>query len=354
MGRTSRTTGLGIVLAALVAAVVAVAPGTASAAPSDAQVGAAERAAADAAALVERSLTQLGGAQSAVTAAQASATAALGRYEATVASSRNARAAADLSERSAEAARLELADARGDVAAFARSSYMSGSTSPALQALLTSAGPAQLLERAALLDAAGTGRSDVLGRVTHVQEQAADAVSVARAALDEAAALEQEAATALASATALETEARERASAFQAEQAGLQAQLQEARATVVALQREAALQPAAQQPAPQEPVTRTPPQAPAGPPAAVPVPPPPAAHDWDAVAECESGGNWSINTGNGYYGGLQFSGSTWEAFGGADYAARADLAAKAQQIAVAERVLAEQGPGAWPTCGANL
>ncbi|WP_240139181.1 transglycosylase family protein [Streptomyces sp. MUM 178J] len=77
---------------------------------------------------------------------------------------------------------------------------------------------------------------------------------------------------------------------------------------------------------------------------------------WDKVAACESGGNWSINTGNGYYGGLQFSQHTWEAFGGARYAARADLATKAQQIAVAESVLDRQGPGAWPTCSvrANL
>lgn len=71
---------------------------------------------------------------------------------------------------------------------------------------------------------------------------------------------------------------------------------------------------------------------------------------WDKVAKCESSGNWSINTGNGYYGGLQFSQSTWAAYGGTAYAARADLATKAQQIAIAERVLKSQGPGAWPTC----
>ncbi|MQS08691.1 transglycosylase family protein [Streptomyces alkaliphilus] len=71
---------------------------------------------------------------------------------------------------------------------------------------------------------------------------------------------------------------------------------------------------------------------------------------WDRVAQCESGGNWSINTGNGYYGGLQFSQSSWEAAGGAQYASRADLASKDQQIATAERLLAMQGPGAWPHC----
>ena len=72
---------------------------------------------------------------------------------------------------------------------------------------------------------------------------------------------------------------------------------------------------------------------------------------WDVVAACESGGNWAINTGNGYYGGLQFSSSTWKASGGTSFAARADLASRAEQIATAQRVLRSQGPGAWPTCG---
>lgn len=74
---------------------------------------------------------------------------------------------------------------------------------------------------------------------------------------------------------------------------------------------------------------------------------------WDKVAMCESTQNWHINTGNGYYGGLQFSSSTWRAFGGGTYAARADLATKAEQIAIARRVLAAQGPGAWPVCSAR-
>lgn len=75
-----------------------------------------------------------------------------------------------------------------------------------------------------------------------------------------------------------------------------------------------------------------------------------AATVWDRVAACESGGNWATNTGNGYYGGLQFSASTWRAFGGARYAATANRASKATQVAVARRVLATQGPGAWPVC----
>ncbi|MFH8380280.1 transglycosylase family protein [Kitasatospora sp. NPDC018058] len=71
---------------------------------------------------------------------------------------------------------------------------------------------------------------------------------------------------------------------------------------------------------------------------------------WEKVAQCESSGNWAINTGNGFYGGLQFTSSTWAAFGGTTYAPQANLATKDQQIAVAEKVLASQGPGAWPVC----
>ncbi|MGW1893664.1 transglycosylase family protein [Streptomyces sp. NPDC002004] len=72
---------------------------------------------------------------------------------------------------------------------------------------------------------------------------------------------------------------------------------------------------------------------------------------WNKVAACESTNNWSVNTGNGYFGGLQFTQSTWEAYGGRAYAPRADLATRDQQIAVAEKVLDGQGPGAWPVCG---
>ncbi|MFB9466525.1 transglycosylase family protein [Streptomyces cinereospinus] len=72
---------------------------------------------------------------------------------------------------------------------------------------------------------------------------------------------------------------------------------------------------------------------------------------WDRVAECETGGSWSADTGNGYYGGLQLSQRDWEKYGGLTYAASADLASRSQQIAVAEKVLADQGVGAWATCG---
>ncbi|WP_330166969.1 transglycosylase family protein [Streptomyces sp. HB2AG] len=74
---------------------------------------------------------------------------------------------------------------------------------------------------------------------------------------------------------------------------------------------------------------------------------------WERVAKCESSGNWRTNTGNGYHGGLQFTPATWRAHGGTRYAPTADRATKEQQIVVAEKVLASQGPGAWGTCGAR-
>ncbi|WP_445944922.1 transglycosylase family protein [Rhodococcus sp. M8-20] len=79
-----------------------------------------------------------------------------------------------------------------------------------------------------------------------------------------------------------------------------------------------------------------------------------ASGNWDAVAQCESSGNWAINNGNGYHGGLQFSPSTWNAYGGQQYAPTADQATREQRIAIAENVLAGQGVGAWPVCGQYL
>ncbi|MGI9000942.1 MAG: transglycosylase family protein [Pseudonocardia sp.] len=85
----------------------------------------------------------------------------------------------------------------------------------------------------------------------------------------------------------------------------------------------------------------------------------PAAHaasdaTWDRIAQCESGGRWDINTGNGYHGGLQFSPRTWRAFGGREFAPHAYQATRAEQIVVAERVLAKQGWGAWPACSRKV
>ncbi|MFQ6397828.1 transglycosylase family protein [Nocardia sp. KC 131] len=76
--------------------------------------------------------------------------------------------------------------------------------------------------------------------------------------------------------------------------------------------------------------------------------------DWDRLAQCEAGGNWGINTGNGFQGGLQFSPGTWSAHGGSEYASTANQASREQQIVVAEKVLATQGWGAWPSCSSNL
>lgn len=75
-----------------------------------------------------------------------------------------------------------------------------------------------------------------------------------------------------------------------------------------------------------------------------------SAANWDALAQCESSGNWAANTGNGFSGGLQFTPSTWAAYGGTRYSANAAHASREQQIEVAKRVLAAQGPGAWPVC----
>jgi LysM repeat protein len=81
----------------------------------------------------------------------------------------------------------------------------------------------------------------------------------------------------------------------------------------------------------------------------------PASGDvWDRLARCEASGNWAINTGNGFYGGLQFTAGTWTNHGGGVYAPRADLASREQQIDIAQRVLASQGWGAWPACSAKL
>jgi hypothetical protein len=76
--------------------------------------------------------------------------------------------------------------------------------------------------------------------------------------------------------------------------------------------------------------------------------------NWDAVAACESGGNWHINTGNGFYGGLQFDYGTWLSNGGGAYAPRADLASREQQIAIATRLYNARGASPWPVCGQRL
>ena len=79
-----------------------------------------------------------------------------------------------------------------------------------------------------------------------------------------------------------------------------------------------------------------------------------ASRPWDRLAHCESGGRWHVSTGNGYYGGLQFSAGTWRAFGGGKYAPLAHQASRTQQIRIAERVQNAQGWGAWPSCSRQI
>ncbi len=105
----------------------------------------------------------------------------------------------------------------------------------------------------------------------------------------------------------------------------------------------------------QQPVAATPaPTAPAGSNTGATPPANSSGRNWDAVAACESGGNWSINTGNGFYGGLQFDIGTWDANGGGAYAPRADLATREQQIAIANKVADARGSSPWPVCGQYL
>ena len=77
-------------------------------------------------------------------------------------------------------------------------------------------------------------------------------------------------------------------------------------------------------------------------------------HAWDRLAHCESGGRWHIHTGNGYYGGLQFSSGTWRAYGGHHYAHQASGASRMHQIRIAERVKRHQGWAAWPVCSRKV
>ena len=322
------------------------AAGTASAAPSDAEVGAAARAAEDVAAQVRGFLEQQGAAQAAVDAADARVTGALEQVTAQQRSAEIAEADARRAERAAEEARSAVTGAQDAVARFARDSYMGGSTSPVLESLLTAGDPAEVVERMVLLEFAGDHRTAVLTDVTAAQQRADETQTAARQAAAQAEVSRQSAEDALASAEAARAEAAQQVADLRSAEAAMQARLDQARTALVTLQREQAASRQSRTPAP-------PPSAPA--PTGAPAPAPPApGNDWDAVAMCESGGNWSINTGNGYYGGLQFSSSTWLGFGGGAYAPRADLATKAQQIAIAEKVLAVQGPRAWPTCGRSL
>ena len=167
----------------------------------------------------------LADAQAAADAAHAASAIALDDYQATQAAYQAAQQRAEVAAADAAAATAALGVARADVVAFARRSYMQGSTYPEVAALLTAADPSQLIERAALLEAAGSHRSDVLDTVTVLQEQAARADVVARTAVVEADQLQADAAAALEVAQAAEVSARDQAATVAAEQAGLETEL---------------------------------------------------------------------------------------------------------------------------------
>jgi peptidoglycan DL-endopeptidase RipA len=238
--------GIGTAVAALV--VVGLAPGAAVAAP-DRAVSEAQAARDAAAARVGDLSAQLASAQAAADAAHQAAQIALQEYELRREAQEAAQAQADAAAAAAAQAAADLQRGRDDVASFARASYKQGSTSPGVNALLNSGGPAELLERAALLDAAGVHHTDVVAQLTVLEVQAAAADQVAQQTVGEAATLKTEAADQLATAQVQEMAARSQADALSAQQEELQSELQEAQEVLYGLEgaREAARAAAAAQ-----------------------------------------------------------------------------------------------------------
>jgi peptidoglycan DL-endopeptidase RipA len=213
----------GTALAALVA--LGLTPAVAVAAPTDAQVAAA----AAAAAAVEERITSISAALTAaeesVESAHAVSAIALDEYQAAQAAVEAAQQESATAQAAATQATADLGVARDDVVAFARRSYMQGSTYPGAAALITATDPGELIERAALLEAAGAHRSDVLDTVTVLQEQAAQADEAARTALVQITVLQEQAAAALATAQAAEVSARAQATELTTQQAALETEL---------------------------------------------------------------------------------------------------------------------------------
>ncbi len=238
----------GIAVAAVLA--LGVAPGTATAAPtnpSDSQIAGAQSARDQAAAAVGALSAQLAAAQAAADGAHQQAQIALQDYEDAQTAAAQAQADSTAAVAASDAADAERDAGQAAVDEFARSSYMGGTTSPGFASLITSGSPTEFVERAALLEAAGAGRSDVLTELTVLQGQAEDAEAQAAGALATATTLQAEAEQALSSAQAQESAARSQADTLSAESAGLQAQLTAAQQTLYGLQgaREAARQQAA-------------------------------------------------------------------------------------------------------------
>ncbi len=189
-------------------------PGTAVAAPSDEEIAAAEAERDAAAAEVGVLSAQLAEAEAAAARAHQTAQIALQDYEETQAAYEAARAAADTAAAAAVQADADVVTGRGQLAAYARDTYIQGSTAPGASALLTAGGPAQLIERAALLEAAGTHRVDVVGELVVLQERAVVARQEAQAASAQAETLQAQAAVALEGAQAQELSAREQTAAL--------------------------------------------------------------------------------------------------------------------------------------------
>jgi peptidoglycan DL-endopeptidase RipA len=203
--------------------------------PSDTQISAAQAAADAVAQRIDELSGQLTAAQDTVDTARATSLIALDEYQATQAAYEAAQQEADAAAAAAAQATAELDVARTQVVAFARRSYMQGSTWSGAAALITATDPGELIERAALLEAAGGHRSDVLVQVTVLQVRAAEAETVARASVETAAGLQEQAAGALEVAKAAEVSAREQAAALDAQQAQLGTELAAAQGQLQAL-----------------------------------------------------------------------------------------------------------------------
>ncbi|WP_235927883.1 C40 family peptidase [Goekera deserti] len=238
--RGRRTAGrvLGVAVAGALA--FGLGPATAWAAPppnpSDSDISAAQAEKDAAAAEVGAISAQLAAAQSQVDAARAASALALDEYQAKAAEYDAAQLAADTAAAAAVQATADLDASRQDLADFARTSYIEGSTFQGAAALLSADGPAQMIERAALLEASGANSSDVVDTTRVLQQQATAADLAARDALTVADGLKQEAATALSAAQASETSARSQAAALADQQVALNEQLQQAQQTLLGLE----------------------------------------------------------------------------------------------------------------------
>jgi cell wall-associated NlpC family hydrolase len=248
--------GTAVVIAVATALAIGLTPSVATAAPSNSQIAAAQAAADALTNRIGALSTQLQGAQAAVDAAHSKSALALDDFQAKQAAYEDAQQRADAAAAASAQATADLGVARSDLVAFARRSYMQGSTYPGAQALLTSATPGELIERAALIEAAGGHRSDVVARVSVLQQQATVTEQAARTTLADAGTLKEQATAALDVATNAEISARAQAADLNTQQAQVQTQLataQQQLTTMIgeraAAQRVAAVAPPAPKPA---------------------------------------------------------------------------------------------------------